>query len=863
MSNYELNAFFVYNGFIVEKTPAQNKVFFFEQKLLDNFTLNKYQSLWEFGFLPKNIACAPAIAFLHYLSSRFIDCIAKDATVEISRQAPPLSLKHCSELLKVLPFVTGAEFVDSGWLQHIWMELGQIFQADIATFSGSVADYLRARNESIRPVGRVYFHLVQSPFTDSPFAFLATYSTGSKHNIQHLPLKDALVEYKEQHEQLISLLATVSKVAEQSPFILELFSSGELFAPLKLNIDEAHTFLKEVPLYEDCGVVCRIPDWWRQKYTSRLTVKIGEAQTVAMGLETLLSFEPQIHLGDIPLSREEVATILAEANGLSLIKGKWVEVDQEKLQAALAAFDWSRKTVTISLREALRLQLGLGKNLPLIDNTQLELTNGQWLEAYQEQLTNLNKLEQLSISQDFIGQLRPYQQLGLNWLGLMRKLGLGALLADDMGLGKTIQVLALLDHLHKSTPLKSLLVVPASLLGNWQSELDKFAPHIRYQVLHTAQREFVPANAELFITTYNMLTRLEVLQTTSWDILIIDEAQAIKNHATKQSKAVKAVPAAFRIAITGTPLENNLADLWSIFDFLNRGLLGTSTEFLKFSQSLRHNPLGYTKLRQVITPFLLRRIKSDKSIIADLPDKIELINFTGLSRKQAILYSQLVNKLGGALEEAEGINRRGLLLASLTKFKQICNHPDQYLGAGEFNPKFSGKFSQLAEICQIIAQKREKVLIFTQFREMCAPLAAYLAEIFGRSGLVLHGGTAVHRRRELVEQFNSDNYIPFMVLSLKAGGVGLNLTAANHVVHFDRWWNPAVENQATDRAFRIGQQKNVLVHKFVTKGTIEEKIDLMLAQKQKLAGDIIAASGENWIFELDNSELLSLFRLEG
>lgn len=862
MANYELNAFFVYNGFVVEKTLALGKTFFFEQRLLDSFSRDRYKALWEFGFAPKNNYFVPAISFLHELSTCFIDCIATDATVEISRQAPLLPPKRSLGLLRSVPFASGAFLVNADWLQHTWSKLGEIFEADIASFDGSIADYLRARNESIRPVGRVYFHLVQSTFEEAPFAFLATYTTGTRNKIQHLPLKNALLEYKEDHDKLLSLLSTVSKVTEKSAFIFELFSSGELFAPLKFTAAEAHAFLKEVPLYEECGVVCRIPDWWRKKYSSRLAVAIGERPTTALGLDTILSFDPQIYLGDTPLSRTEVAEMLQGADGLSLIKGRWVEVDHEKLQAVLAAFDQAATTGSITLTEALHLQLGLGKPLATLDVEELELSNGQWLQEYQAQLSNLNQLEQLPISPDFAGKLRPYQQLGFSWLGLMQRFGFGALLADDMGLGKTIQVLALLSYLRQSRQIKTLLIVPASLLGNWQNELAKFTPQISYQVLHSNSREFDPTAAELFITTYAMLNRLDGLQSFEWDIQIADEAQAIKNPGTKQSKAVKAIKAKFRIAITGTPIENNLADLWSLFDYLNKGLLGSGSEFGKFITALRYQPQGYNRLRQIISPFILRRLKSDKNIIADLPDKIEVTIFTTLSRKQSLLYSQYVSKMAERLEESVGIERRGLLLASLTKLKQICNHPDHYLGGGDFSPKSSGKFQQLQELCETIVQNREKLLVFTQFREMCEPLAAYLTEVFGRSGLVLHGQTPVSQRSQLVEEFNSESYIPFMVLSLKAGGLGLNLTAANHVVHFDRWWNPAVENQATDRAYRIGQQKNVLVHKFVTKGTLEEKIEQMLIQKQKLAGDIIAASGENWIFELDNQELLELFRLE-
>ncbi|MCL2883430.1 MAG: DEAD/DEAH box helicase, partial [Coriobacteriia bacterium] len=371
----------------------------------------------------------------------------------------------------------------------------------------------------------------------------------------------------------------------------------------------------------------------------------------------------------------------------------------------------------------------------------------------------------------------------------------------------------------------------------------------------------LPQDIELFITTYGMATRLELLKEELWDVLVLDEAQAIKNPATKQTKAVKAIPARFRIALTGTPVENQMSDLWSLFDFLNAGLLGSSKEFTRFAKELRQNE-SYGQLRKVIQPFILRRLKTDRAIVSDLPEKVEMKSYATLTKKQAVLYTGLVDELAQAVEAYDGIKRRGIVLASLMKFKQICNHPDQLLGQRGFDPGQSGKFKVLEEICETVREKHERLLLFTQFREVCEPLAEYLATLFGRPGLVLHGQTPVKARGGLVARFNSEEYVPFMVLSLKAGGVGLNLTAANHVVHFDRWWNPAVENQATDRAFRIGQKKNVIVHKLITTGTVEEKIDRMIEDKLALTNELIASSGENWITEMDNRDLIKLFTLE-
>jgi non-specific serine/threonine protein kinase len=482
----------------------------------------------------------------------------------------------------------------------------------------------------------------------------------------------------------------------------------------------------------------------------------------------------------------------------------------------------------------------------------------------------------------------------------MSQYGFGACLADDMGLGKTVQMIAFLEHFrlnrrgqtysnnggqllmeNEGQTLsysggqtlsynggQTLLVLPASLIGNWQKEIEKFAPEMPYQILHKSDLKGqgkleINEGKFLYITTYGMAVKMEALRQRHWDLLILDEAQAIKNPGTKQTKAIKAIPAGMRIAMTGTPIENRLSDLWSLFDFLNQGLLGTTKEFAEFGKKLSEETMGYTKLRRMIQPFILRRLKTDKTIIADLPDKLEMNAYAGLSKKQVLLYKKLVDDVKEKLETAEGIERKGLVLASLMKLKQICNHPDQYLGQEDFKPEHSGKFEHLRELCETIHEKRERVLIFTQFREMTEPLSGFLKEIFGKEGLVLHGGTPVKRRSEMVEQFNGEHYVPYMVLSLKAGGVGLNLTAANHVIHFDRWWNPAVENQATDRAFRIGQTKNVMVHKMVTKGTIEEKIDAIIEEKQKLSGELLqGTSGEQWITEYSNEALMAMLSLE-
>jgi non-specific serine/threonine protein kinase len=479
------------------------------------------------------------------------------------------------------------------------------------------------------------------------------------------------------------------------------------------------------------------------------------------------------------------------------------------------------------------------------------------------------------------GALRPYQQLGVRWLYLLAKLGLGACLADDMGLGKTIQVLSLLLVLKREREAQgkaerptrpSLLVAPASLLANWASEIERFAPSLNAIVAHPSQMaadelKTFPAErlrgTDLVITSYGAVLRLPWLATTAWDIVVLDEAQAIKNPAAKQTRTVKALEARARFALTGTPIENRLGDLWSIFDFTNPGLLGSAKEFSSYAKRLgeqREN--AYAPLRELARPYILRRLKTDKSIIADLPEKTELRAFCQLSREQAALYQQAVQEFAERLEQADGIRRKGVVLTFLMRFKQICNHPSHWLGDGTWSEGASGKWDKLREIAEVVAAKQEKMLLFSQFREVTAPLAGFLASVFGRPGLVLHGETDVKKRKDLVRRFQEDESAPFFVLSLKAGGAGLNLTAASHVVHFDRWWNPAVENQATDRAFRIGQRKNVLVHKFVCRGTVEEKIDELIESKRQLSSQLLEGGAELVLTEMKDEELLKLVALD-
>ena len=816
----------------------------------------------------------PSVAYLHHIAETLIRRISSSPELELMRDEVEVYLEtdETEALVNALPFINGGEFVDAAWIGNVWEQLLSCFRKEMCAYDGTAAAYFAEQNAGIAVAGRVFFHLVESHQEEYPFAFMATYSTKpvkSKKAI-HTPLKNALLEFKNEQEKLLSLLASVAKAADRSSLMNGLMESGELFSPTRLTSEEAYIFLKEIPIYEEAGIMCRVPDWWKRKTNSlSLSFKVGDKKQSKAGLDAILDFAPSLMIDGEKLTRKELKEFLKMAEGLVLYKGKWIEINKKKLEEALVALDKASEMAKdggLTLAEALRLELSFQSQA---GETQIPVTvsSGRWLKKVREMLLNPASIDSVPLEPSFQAKLRPYQEEGYRWLNLMAELGLGACLADDMGLGKTVQVIAWLEHYRMHHGCGSaLLVVPASLLGNWENELHRFAPELPYRILHGSAGTAEPSPEEpsfLYITTYGMASRAEELSEKNWDILILDEAQAIKNPGTKQTKAVKALPSGIRIAMTGTPIENNLGDLWSLFDFLNQGLLGSPKEFGNLVKELEMDGQGYLPLRKMVSPFILRRLKTDRSIISDLPDKVEVKEYASLSKKQIGLYQKLVDELGEKLRDSEGIERKGLVLASIMKCKQICNHPDQYLGLETYKKENSGKFETLEQICQTIYEKRERVLLFTQFKEMTEPLSDFLETIFKRKGLVLHGGTPIKNRAEMVERFNGEGYVPFMVLSLKAGGVGLNLTAANHVIHFDRWWNPAVENQATDRAFRIGQTKNVMVHKFITQGTIEEKIDQMLEDKRQLAGDILGGAGEQWITELNNEELMSIFRLGG
>jgi len=848
------------------------------------------QVLLDLGAEQVGVTLPPVLAWWRDLAVRYLTalCTLPEVVEHLPGRVPAPEAGELQALAWSVPPMVGAEYLSVAVLERLWQELDAALHGELQASGQALGAFLKTRNPAWNLVGRVHVHLAENRKDEQfPFAFLATYSTrlSAQGKAQHRPLGEALREYAAaaDKERLLALLAPLQRAAEGCVWLKGLIDRREIFQPLRWTASEALTFLNDATRLEQAGVVVRMPAQWRANRPSRATVSatVGGRTPSLVGQHQLLDFSVAIALDGEALSAAEVKTLLAGSRGMVFLRGRWVEVDPERLQRTLEHFRQVEQTAAehgLGFHEAMRLLAGAGTTdadaQTAVAPEWAQVVAGPWLAETLAGLRSPQGLAEVEPGADLHATLRPYQQVGVRWLHLLSRLRLGACLADDMGLGKTIQVLALLLVRKRAEgPAPSLLVAPASLLANWAQEAARFTPTLRILVAHTSAMplgelaELPPervADCDLVITSYGTLHRVPWLAKTVWRLAVIDEAQAIKNPGTRQTKAVKTLKAGARLALTGTPVENRLGDLWSIFDFVNPGLLGGAKPFANFTKRMESSPQGYAPLRRLVQPYILRRLKTDKTVISDLPDKTELNAFCSLSKRQAALYSQAVQDLAKALDEGvEGIARRGLVLAFLMRFKQICNHPSQWLGDGDWAEADSGKFARLRELAEVIAAKQEKMLVFSQFSETTAPLAAFLGSIFGREGCVLTGATAVKHRQELVRHFQEDEAVPFFVLSLKAGGSGLNLTAASHVVHFDRWWNPAVENQATDRAFRIGQKRNVMVHKFVCRGTVEEKIDAMIAQKRQLAADLLdGGGGEVKLTEMSDAELLRLVSLD-
>ena len=648
---------------------------------------------------------------------------------------------------------------------------------------------------------------------------------------------------------------------------------------MELTLEESFSFLQESAwVLEDAGFKVTVPAWYTPTGRRRAKLRLKAAaksrsvtkgkEKSYFGLDSLVQYEYELAIGEEVVTKKEWEQLINAKAPLVHFRGQWMELDRDKMQQLLEFWQsHGDEKPEMSVLEFLQRNAESGEDW--------DIEHDDILSDMMAKLQDKSKLEPISDQLNLQGNLREYQKRGVAWLEYLERLGLNGCLADDMGLGKSVQVIARLVQERESVDsvLPTLLIAPTSVVGNWQKEIVKFAPHLQSMIHHGSDRLQNPADFkqacqqhDVIITSFTLARKDEkLLQSIEWQRIVLDEAQNIKNPKAAQTKAILKLSAKHRLALTGTPVENRLLDLWSIFNFLNPGYLGKEAQFRKsFEVPIQkdNNRVKSTTLKKLVEPLILRRLKTDKSIINDLPDKVEQKLYTNLTKEQASLYEVVVKDVEEKLKTVEGIQRKGLILSTLMKLKQICNHPAQFLqDNSEFSTERSHKLSRLVEMVDEAVSEGESLLIFSQFTEVCAGIEKYLKQNLRCNTYYLHGGTSRQRREKMITEFQEpDTEASAFILSLKAGGVGITLTKANHVFHFDRWWNPAVENQATDRAFRIGQQKNVFVHKFVAIGTLEEKIDQMIEDKKKLAAAVVG-NDESWLTELDNDAFKQLIAL--
>jgi superfamily II DNA or RNA helicase len=668
---------------------------------------------------------------------------------------------------------------------------------------------------------------------------------------------------------------------------------GDRPASCELTTANAHQFLARVaPLLEQAGIGVFVPAWWRSRggrfqLSMRATLRDelggGRRMLDSLNLATLVGDDWRVALGDDePLSRAELTRLAKQKAPLVRIRGRWVELDQDELRAAIAHLERLGPEPSATIGELTAMAVGTAPLANGLHVSRVTDAAGTDIAELLAAAASGDQPLELAPPAGLHAELRPYQLRGFAWLVAMGRLGLGACLADDMGLGKSVQALAAIQHAREQDEPEqrgpTLIVCPTSVVTNWQREAQRFTPELDVRIHHGTARArgdelaAVADEAAIIITSYALLARdADALASIDWRMVVLDEAQNIKHPGTQHATAARRLRAPARIALTGTPVENHVGDLWSIMQFLNPGLLGSQADFRRrYLLPIQTGALDdiVTQLRRVVSPFVMRRVKTDRTVIADLPDKFEQTTACSLTAEQVTLYEAIVRdaeqvlRMSPGAARRSGIERRGLILATLSRLKQACNHPAQLLGDNSRIAGRSGKLARLEELLEHVLEQGERALVFTQFTTMGELLQRQLRDVFAREVLYLHGGTSRAERDRIVERFQAPgaDAPPILVLSLKAGGSGLNLTAATQVVHFDRWWNPAVEQQASDRAFRIGQTRDVQVHSFVCAGTIEERIDRMLQQKRAVAESIVG-SGEQWITELGDDELLDLLRL--
>lgn len=879
-----------------------------DARLIKAFSMSTAEGLTLLASQQCDSPLSTSLLYFRQFARRYFQALCRQGTSTDREWTSPRAPDEAQarELLHDAPPMRGLEYLTTESLTQWWLQIDALTAGKSATFTGGLPAYLNSLHSDWNTVGRVTFHLAENKKNaDRPFAFMATFTPTesmptqsataqrSAAGVRHVPLSEALRQSVEtgDQDQLDVLLEPVSRAARSTPLVAKLLETRALFSPQAWSIDLAFEFLSSVPQLEQAGVIVRVPNWWNASRPPRpqVDVRIGSRRQSTLS-EGGLDLQVGVSIDGEPLTDKELEQLAQARQGLTFLRGKWVQVDQDRLQSALDQWKSLQQEHVdgLGFLEGMRLLAGAsigGQDFSADAQGWTRIQAGDWLQETLDQLRQPDGQIKIDAAKELKATLRPYQSDGVRWLWLATQLGLGVCLADDMGLGKTIQIITLLLQIKQAEKKRgsqaksaspTLLILPTSLLGNWKREIETFAPGLTLKTVHrsdmdeseikaiAANPQHELAGVDVVATTYGLARRQTWLADVRWRLVVLDEAQAIKNAAAATTRTIKAIPSAGRIALTGTPVENHLGDLWSLFDFCLPGLLGTPVQFRKFVKADDPKELSrrLVSLRELIQPYVLRRMKTDPHVISDLPAKTEMRVDCGLTQTQATLYRTITEELEQALEMATGIQRHGMVLAALMQLKQICNHPALYLKLADFDPQQSGKFNELATICETIIQKQEKVIVFSQFQTMCDPLNGFLSQKFGRDGLVLTGKTTSQRRGKLVEEFQDPSGPPFTVISVKAGGTGLNLTQANHVVHFDRWWNPAVEDQATDRAFRIGQKRNVLVHKFVCRGTLEERIDAMIRDKKKISSELFDGGGEVKLTEMSNEQLMSFVSLD-
>lgn len=772
------------------------------------------------------------------------------------------------------------------WTAALAAENAQVMWADeqeIYSFSKQLADWSRPVDLITRSPFKFCFRLSE-PQEDEDKWRLDYLLQPKDDQSLHLPVAElwgknskVLKQLQKYKGSLIEfILMALGQASGLCPYIAESLKEKDP-GGFDLNSYGALTFLKEYSeALRASDFTVLLPSWWVGRGTTKrlgLKVKAKGPQMQGgkgvMTLSSMIKFDYIASLGSEEISLKELKFLAKLKAPLVKLRGQWTQISQEQIHSAILLLE-KQKNQASPARELLAIALGESKQVGGLSVDIVE-TEG-WLNDLLDKLMGRAGFSPLPQPHGFKGKLRLYQKRGFSWLSFLRQWGLGACLADDMGLGKTVQTLALLQRERAASETRPVLVVcPTTVINNWRKEAEFFTPELKVLVHHGSDRQRKEAFKKsaighaIVISSYGLLQRdIDFLKEVKWAGVILDEAQNIKNPETAQSKAARSLPSDYRIALTGTPVENHIGDIWSLMEFLNPGLLGSQNSFKNnFYKPIQvySNPDAINKLKALTGPFILRRLKTDKSIISDLPEKMEMKEYCTLTKEQASLYKAVVDDMLKQVEQAEGINRRGLVLATLMKLKQVCNHPAQFAKDNSSIADRSGKLQRLKDMLLETRELKERTLVFTQFAEMGSLLQQYFQDLFAEEVFLLYGGTSKKKRDEMVERFQNDENAPLIfILSLKAGGTGLTLTRANYVIHYDRWWNPAVENQATDRAFRIGQTKNVQVHKFIVAGTLEERIDEMIEKKTGIANQVIG-SGEQWLSELSNEDFSKLIRL--